>query len=113
MQSAKSWIPLTSNDKILIVNCLVLWARKINNRYESEMYRKLAKKTVYAAGYVGLDGQEMAMMAYALNQEADCCSNQQFAGMYRLLAQDITQEKKKFHCEVYEELSALYLFPKE
>lgn len=113
MRSTKSWISFTTYDKMLIVNCLVLWARKINNQYESQMYRKLAKKTLYAEGYVGLDGQELTMMAHALKQEAACCGNDQLARMYQLMAQDLVQEKKKFHSEAYEELAARYFFPKE
>lgn len=113
MVSSNTWIELTTTDKILIVNAVIEMARKIKHRYESRMYRKLAKKIVYTEGLIGLDGQELAMMAYALDKEADCCSNEALARLYRLMAQHLVREKKKFHSEVFAQLSSRYLFPEK
>ncbi|MFK7692050.1 hypothetical protein [Paenibacillus sp. HJGM_3] len=113
MRCTKTWITLSSNDKLLIVNVLVQWAIKTASRFESQMYRRLAKKVVYTQGMLGLDGQELTMMAFALTQEAEACHNRKFAHIYRLLASRLLREKQKFHLVAFEELYELYLTPDE
>jgi hypothetical protein len=109
MQSSKSFIQLTDHQKRIIAKSLILLARNIRNHYEAEMYTWLAKKMMSMERSVGLDGQELVMISFALNKEADRCRSKTVAQVYRTLSQQIAEEKKKFHIEAYEELAARYL----
>lgn len=109
MQSSKSFIQLTDNQKRLSAKSLILLARNIRNPYEAEMYAWLAEKIMSMESSIGLDGQELVMISFALNKEADRCRSKSVALVYRALAQQIAEAKKKFHCEAYEELAARYL----
>ncbi|TMV46811.1 hypothetical protein FE783_24535 [Paenibacillus mesophilus] len=109
MQSSKSFIQLTDHQKRVIAKSLILLARNIHNHYEAEMYAWLAKKIMSVERCIGLDGQEMVMISFALNKEADRCRSKTVAKVYRTLSQEIAEAKKKFHCEAYAELAARYL----
>lgn len=109
MRSAKSLVQLTDHQKKMVVKSLILQGRTIRNRYESEMYNWLAHKIMSMDRTIGLDGQELVMISYSLNKEADRRKSETVAHLYRTVSQHILQVKKEFHNEAYAELAARYL----
>jgi hypothetical protein len=105
MRCTKAKIKLTLNDKLIIVNVLVQWSKKAESRFQSRMYRELAKKLIYKNGIDAFDGQELTMMAFALEQAAGNCSNPRYERVYKQMARKLMLEKKKFHRIAFQELS--------
>ncbi|WP_193556146.1 hypothetical protein [Paenibacillus ginsengarvi] len=107
-------IKLTLNDKLIIVNVLVQWSKKTECRFQSRMYRELAKKLIYKKliyknAIDAFDGQELTMMAFALEQAAGSCPNPRYKRIYKQMARKLILAKKRFHRIAFQELSKRYL----
>lgn len=109
MRCTKAKIKLKLNDKLIIVNVLVQWSRKTESRFQSRMYRELAKKLINRNVIDAFDGQELTMMAFALEQAAGSCPNPQYERIYKQMARKLMLAKKKFHRIAFQELFKRYL----
>lgn len=110
MRCAKAKIKLTLNDKLIVVNALVQWSKKTQSQFQSRMYRELAKKLINKNEIDSFDGQELTMMAIALNKAAGSTPNPQYKQMYKQMARKLMLEKKEFHRIAFQELSKRYLY---
>ncbi|OAS15908.1 hypothetical protein [Paenibacillus oryzisoli] len=110
MRCTKAKIKLTLNDKLIIVNALVQWSKKTGSRFQSRMNRELAKKMINKNVIDTFDGQELTMMAIALEQAAGSSPNPQYKQMYKQMARKLILEKKEFHRIAFQELSKRYLY---
>lgn len=110
MRCTKAKIKLTLNDKLIIMNVLVQCSKKTESRFQSRMYRELAKKLIYQNVIDAFDGQELTMMALALEQAADSSPNPRYKRIYKQMAQKLMLDKKKFHQIAFQELSNRYLY---